>query len=115
MKTELSYYVHTPQEERNMEPTLFKIMIPHDECLENLLLLPGDNNCLATSSHASVLDLPTNDDLSNFSHCGTEDTQKSSLVNEMCVVVWMEEEVQWYLGFVCKDIGDDKYLVEHLG
>ena len=66
VKTELSYYVHTPQEERNMEPTLFKIMIPHDECLENLLLLPGDNNCLATSSHASVLDLPTNDDLSNF-------------------------------------------------
>ena len=26
----------------------------------------------------------------------------------------MEEEVQWYLGFVCKDIGDDKYLVEYL-
>ena len=22
--------------------------------------------------------------------------------------------MQWYLGFVCKDIGDDKYLVEHL-
>ena len=32
----------------------------------------------------------------------------------MCAVVWMEEEVHWYLGFVCKDIGDDKYLVEHL-
>ena len=26
----------------------------------------------------------------------------------------MEEEMQWYLGFVCKDIGDDNYLVEHL-
>ena len=31
----------------------------------------------------------------------------------MCVVVWMEE-VQWYLGFVCKDTGDDQYLVEYL-
>ena len=46
--------------------------------------------------------------------CVTEDTQKSSLISEMCVVVWMEEEVLWYFGFVCKDIGDDKYLVEHL-
>ena len=26
----------------------------------------------------------------------------------------MEEEVQWYLGFVFKDIGDDKYVIEHL-
>ena len=41
-----------------MEPTLFKIMIPQGECLENLLVLLGDNNCLTTSSHASVLDLP---------------------------------------------------------
>ena len=32
----------------------------------------------------------------------------------MYVVVWMEEEVQWYFEFVCKDIGDDKYLVEYL-
>ena len=32
----------------------------------------------------------------------------------MCAVVWMEEELQWYLGFVCKDIGDVKYLVEYL-
>ena len=47
VKTELSYYVHTHHAERNMEPTLFKIMIPHDECLEKLLLLLGDNNCLA--------------------------------------------------------------------
>ena len=73
----------------------------------------GDNNCLATSKHASVLDLPTNDDLSKCLDCATEDIQKS-LINETCVVVWMEEEMQWYLGFVCKDIGDDNYLVEHL-
>ena len=71
----------------------------------------GDNNCLATTSHISVLDLPTNDDLSKFLHCVTEGTHKGSLVNKICVVVWMKEELQWYLGFVCKDIGDDKYLV----
>ena len=45
-----------------IEPTLFKIVIPH-ECLEKLSVLLGDNNYLATSSHASVLDLPTNDDV----------------------------------------------------
>ena len=32
----------------------------------------------------------------------------------MCVVVWMEEKVEWYLGFVFKDIGDDKCLVEYI-
>ena len=66
MKTDLSYYVHTHHTERIMEQTLFKMIIPHDEGLENLLVLLGDNNCLATSSHASVLDLRTNDDLPSF-------------------------------------------------
>ena len=82
--------------------------------MENLFVLLGDNNYLATSSHASVLDLTTNADLSKFLDHVTEHPQQSSLINEMCVVAWMEEEVQWYLGLVCKDIGDDKYLVEHL-
>ena len=58
-----------------MEPTLFKIMVSHDESWEKLLLLLGNNNYLATSSHAFVLDLPTNDDLSKFLDCVTEDTQ----------------------------------------
>ena len=75
VKTELHYYVHTHQAETHMEPKLLKIMIPHDERLENLLVLLGDNNYLATSSHASVLDLPTNDDLSKFLGCVTQDTQ----------------------------------------
>ena len=39
------------------------------------LVLLCDNNCLATSSHASVMDLPTNDDQSKFLECLTEDTQ----------------------------------------
>ena len=58
-----------------MEPTLFKIMVSHDESWEKLLLLLGNSNYLTTSSHASVLDLPTNDDLSKFLDCVTEDTQ----------------------------------------
>ena len=74
----------------------------------------GDNNCLETSSHAYVLDLATNDDLSKFLDFVTENTQESPLVNEMCIALWVHEEVQSYLGFVCKDIGDDKYLVEYL-
>ena len=65
MKTDLSYYVHAHHTERIMEQT-FKNMIPHDEGLENLLVLLGDNNCLVTSSLASVLDLRTNDDLPSF-------------------------------------------------
>ena len=75
VKTKLSYYVHTHQAERNMEPTILKIMIPHDERLENFLVFLSDTNCLATSPHASVLDLPTNDDLSKVFDCVTEDTQ----------------------------------------
>ena len=71
----LSYYVHTYQAERNIKLILFKIMILHDEYLENLFILLGNNNSLATSSHASVLDLPTNDDLSKFLDCVTDDTQ----------------------------------------
>ena len=64
VKGELSYYVHPHQSKRNMEPTLFKIMIQHDECLESLLLFLIDKNSLVNSSHASVLDLPTKDNLS---------------------------------------------------
>ena len=39
-----------------------------------------------------VLDLQTNNDLSKCLDCVNEDTQKNALLNEMCVVVWMEEE-----------------------
>ena len=103
MKTKLAYHVHIHEAGIHMEPK--KVIIPHDEGLENLLVLLGDNNYLATSSHASVLDLTTNADLSKFLDHVTEHPQQSSLINEMCVVAWMEEEVQWYLGLVCKDIG----------
>ena len=50
--------------------------------------------------------------MSEFLDCVTEDTQKRSPVNEMYSIV-IEEEVQQQLGFVCKDIGDDKFLAEY--
>ena len=95
-----------------MEPTLFKIMIP-DNKLRKSFSIAGlwVITIVLPLHHIFVLDLPTNDDLSKFLHCVTEGTHKGSLVNKICVVVWMKEELQWYLGFVCKDIGDDKYLV----
>ena len=47
VKTKLPYFVHTNKAERHIEQTL-KIMIPHDEGLENLLVVLGDNKDLAT-------------------------------------------------------------------
>ena len=47
VNTKLSYYVHTNKAERHIEQTL-QIMIPHDEGLENLLVVLGDNKNLAT-------------------------------------------------------------------
>lgn len=64
---ELSYLFYTHQAEENVKPTLFKIRIPHDEHLENLLVLLDDNNCMATSSHASLFNLQAKDDLSKKS------------------------------------------------
>ena len=64
VKTELSYFVNTHKSERIMNRDLFKIMIPHSERLENLMVLLGDNDWIATSMQASVLDLPRNQDLS---------------------------------------------------
>ena len=58
-------------------------MIPQGERLENLLVLLGDNNCLTTSSHASVLDLPTNDDLSKIVSC--MDGGRSAVVPWVCL------------------------------
>ena len=72
----MSYYVKTHQAKRNIELKLFKMMIQHDEQLENLKGLLGNSNCLETSSHAYILDLSTNDDLSKFLNCVTEDRQK---------------------------------------
>ena len=36
-----------------MDQTAVQIRIPHDEHLEKLLVLLGDSNCMATSSHVN--------------------------------------------------------------
>ena len=113
VKTELSYFVNTHKSEPIMNRDLFKIMIPHSERLQNLMVLLGDNDSIATSMQASVLDLPSNQDLSEalLKPVVTE----RRLINEMYVVVWQEDDgLQWYLGFVCKELEDNKYRVEHL-
>ena len=52
-----------------MEQALFKIRIPHNEHLKKLLVLLGDNNCMSTSSHASIFNLPAKDDPSKSLDC----------------------------------------------
>ena len=123
VKTELSYYCKTHQSEKNMDPSLFKIMISHEEHLENLLVLLGDNNSVATGTSASVLDLPTNEELAQnvlTISKGSLDTLPPttaptiSRINEMCVVVWLEDKPKWYIGYVIEELGDGRYRIEHL-
>ena len=118
VRTELSYYCKTHEYERRANPDMFKIMIPHEQRLENLFFLLGDSSHVATLESSSVLDLPTmkelelelstKDNLTNFV------TKKR--VNEMCVVVWLDEvknSPMWHLGFVTS-MKAEKCVVEHL-
>jgi len=118
VRTELSYYCKTHEYERRANLDMFKIVIPHEQRLENLFFLLGDSSHVATLESSSVLDLPTmkelelelstKDNLTNFV------TKKR--VNEMCVVVWLDEvknSPMWHLGFVTS-MKAEKCVVEHL-
>ena len=111
MKTELSYYIRTHESRRRANPSLFKIMITHEERLENLLILLGGNDNVATSPSSSIVDLPTLDELRE--ELGTTLEKRSSRVNEMCVVAWLEDKPRWYLGYVTKKV-DALFTVDHL-
>ena len=121
VKTELTYYIKTHEAERKVNPDTFKIMIPHDQRLENLLILLGNNDHIATADSASILDLPTMKELEE--ELGVEATSADAAsctgtvrVNEMCVVVWLDDVTNapmWHLGFVT-EMKDSKYVVEHL-
>ena len=111
IKTELSYYCRTHECQRRLNPDLFKIMITHDERLENLLILLGNNDNVASSSSSSIVDLPTLDELK--AELGGASEKKSLHLDEMCVVAWLEDKPRWYLGNVTKKVGDT-YTVEHL-
>ena len=91
-------------------------MIPHEERLENLLILLQDNDNIATSSSASVIDLPTIDELKKELLLHNIDKSPApSRVNGMCIVLWLEDRLQykWYLGYVT-GLSEKKYTVEHL-
>lgn len=111
VKTELSYYCRTHESQRRLNPNLFKIMITHDERLENLLILLGSNDNVASSSSPSIVDLPTLDELNAELLGGLE--KKSVNLEEMCVVAWLEDKPRWYIGYVRNKVGDI-YHVEHL-
>ena len=67
VRTELSYYRKTHQGERYESPELFKLTkISHKERLEIFfVLLSNETNKIASISSTSMLDLPTNKELSN--------------------------------------------------
>ena len=118
VKTELSYYIRTHESERSNDPQMFRIMIPHDQRLENLIILLGDNSHIATAENSSVLDLPTMKEFGDeFGSCKTTPGLTATVqVNEMCVVVWLNEATykpMWHFGYVTKRDGE-KFVVEHL-
>ena len=111
VKTELSYYCKTHESQRRANPALFKIMISHEERLENLLILLGGNDNVASASSSSTVDLPTLDELR--AEIGENIERKSLHVDEMCVVTWLEDKPRWYLGYITKKNGP-LYTVDHL-
>ena len=117
IKTELSYYCKTHESEKRNDPEMFRIMIPHEQRLENLMVLLGDNNNIATCESSSVLDLPTMEEIGN--KYGVKEVVNSSSflqVNDMCVVVWLDEitdKPMWHLGYVIKKVNEN-FVIEHL-
>ena len=96
VKAELTYYIKTHEAERKLNPETFPIMIPQDQRLENLLILLGDNDNIATANSASVMDLLTMKELEE--ELGVDATGAHGAngtanveVNDMCVVVWLDE------------------------
>ena len=116
VKTELWYYIKTHECKRRANPELFKLLIPHDERLENLLVLLGDNDNIATSESSSVLDLPTVAELAGKLGTTVETNIRSCInVNEMCIVVWLTNgEPTWYVGCITGISNDNAYMIEHL-
>ena len=80
-------------------------MIPHEEKLENLLVLLGGNANIATSMSASTMDLPSATELAK--ELGTEqfcsNDESSINVNEISVVVWLTNGTpEWFIGCVIR-------------
>jgi len=100
-------------------PELFKLTkITHEERLENLFVLLSDSNNIATASSASVVDLPTDDDvLKVISSAEVANNIPEDIIqlNEMRIIVWnLGESVKWFVGYVKEKSDKNYYVVEHL-
>ena len=116
LRTEMAYYAHTHKQDRIANKDLYRINgISFEDMLENLTILLDDDGCGPTASTAN---LPTNSDVVSLlktpmDQVATSETSEAK-VNDMCVVVWQEDNgYEWYLGYI-KDIENGKYSVDHL-
>jgi hypothetical protein len=115
LRTEMAYYAHTHKAERIVNKHLYRVNgIPFEEMLENLTILL--ENADDSSSTATTANLPTNGDVMKALQNPTGPTIRDVIcVNDMCVVVWQEEDCgyQWYLGYI-KEVTSGKLLIDHL-
>ena len=119
VKTELSYYRKTHQSEKHNVPELFKLTkISHEERLENLFILLSDEKRIASMSSAAILDLPTNEEVSQAINGVSTSQPKNNetiTLNQICVVVWaIGKQVEWFIGYVNEKKDVDSYIIEHL-
>ena len=71
---------------------------------------------VATSTAASIPDLPTNEEL-HVNIIGEPDVpdQPHSIVNSMCVVVWeLTDGLNWFLGHVLEETVEMNYRIDHV-
>ena len=118
VKAELTFYRNIHKSDMIARPDLFKLnKMSHEERLENLLVLLGDEDIAC----GSVADLPTNADaLKTLKNSTTETTPNNPpeihfSLNDSCVVAWyLGAKWQWFLGYTMEKGEGENYLVEHL-
>ena len=122
LRTEMSYYAHTHKAEKIANRSLYRLNgISFQEMLENLtILLENVDDCGSTATTAN---LPTNTDVMKAltKHTNRETTSITAVedeftqVNQMCVVLWQEDNgYQWYLGYIKEVTSDGSLMVDHL-
>ena len=89
VKNELTYFAQTHKAAKIVRPHLFRPKgFSHEEKLMNFSLLLEDNE----SSHFTVADLPTNDDLVNALNVSSGQekgvVERTFNLHELCVVSW---------------------------
>ena len=97
---------------------IFKLNgISHDERLENLCIILGDTNYIATAASSSAVDLPTLNDISAAltpDSTASDNTNGGFKVNDVCVVIWdIKGKAAWFIGYIKSQDGEH-YIIEHL-